>query len=324
MTNESTRPDILIIQGRMTKGYGIIPKMPMQDKRLTIEAKAIYSYFCSYAGAGSTAFPSRAKILNDLQIGEKRYYTHFNLLKKYGYITVEQNANNKGKFKNNVYTLVEMIEPYSQNGGTEPCSRFACTGDAYTGDGGTKNNSIKNNNILENQKSKSKSKSDPVTLKEETDKTKTLTVDVEIKKEPSIIPPADQSKELFESSKNETYDNYTIYEQLIKDNIDYDHFLTYRSTAIEEVDELINCMLDVICTEGNTVKINGENKSRAMVKSQYLKINFSDIEHILDNFKEQRHKITHVHAYLKTMLYNCKQENGHFYTNAVRVDGLIS
>jgi hypothetical protein len=82
-------------------------------------------------------------------------------------------------------------------------------------------------------------------------------------------------------------------------------------------------MLDVICSKGDTVKIGGEEKSRAMVKSQYLKVGYEDIEHILDRYKDQRHKITHVHAYLKTMLYTCKQENSHYYTNAVRADGLV-
>jgi hypothetical protein len=44
-----TNQDVLQVQGRMTLGYGIIPKIPMHDPRLTIESKAIYSYFCSYA-----------------------------------------------------------------------------------------------------------------------------------------------------------------------------------------------------------------------------------------------------------------------------------
>lgn len=331
MTNESTRPDVLIVQGRMERGYGIIPKIPMQDPRLTIEAKAIYSYFCSYAGAGSTAFPSRAKILNDLQIGETRFYKHFNLLKKHGYVTVEQNTDNTGKFKNNIYTLVEMIEPYRQNRGTEPYPHFTGTDNPCTENEGTKNNSFKNislkinNTCTENQQSKSKS--DEPNLKEEkTDMTMTVDCEnvnkkeiLEKEKEPSKIS-TDQSTEFKESPLND----FTTYRQIIQDNIEYNHYLTYRSGDIEEVDELINCMLDVICTQGATVKINGEQKNREMVKSQYLKITSMDIDHILDRYKEQRHKITHVHAYLKTMLYTCKQENGHYYTNAVRADGLVS
>jgi hypothetical protein len=89
------------------------------------------------------------------------------------------------------------------------------------------------------------------------------------------------------------------------------------------VDELVNCMLDVILTEGDKVKINGELKSRPMVISQYLKINSRDIEHVLTKYREQRHKITHVHNYLKTMLYAVKQEANAGAENAVRADGLV-
>ena len=92
---------------------------------------------------------------------------------------------------------------------------------------------------------------------------------------------------------------------------------------IDLVDELVNAMLDVICTEGRTVRINGEQKNRSMVISQYLKINAFDIDHIIEKFKEQKNKIKYIGNYLKTMLFTAKQENSHFYTNAVRADGIV-
>ena len=101
--------DILQVQGINEKGFGIIPKLAMQDRRLTLQAKAIYSYFCSYAGAGKTAFPGRNKIIYDLGISKDNYYKHLKLLKQYGYIKVEQEKNTDGQFKKNIYTLAESI-----------------------------------------------------------------------------------------------------------------------------------------------------------------------------------------------------------------------
>lgn len=117
-------------------------------------------------------------------------------------------------------------------------------------------------------------------------------------------------------------DYYTTYKKIIQDNVEYNYFLNNQPTKIDMVNELVNCMLDVICTEGDTVRINGERKKRSMVISQYLKINSIDIEHILAQYNKLRHKITHIGAYLKTMLYTVKQENSHYYTNQVYVDGL--
>lgn len=89
--------DILQVEGINAKGYGMIPKMVMQDTRLTPEAKCIYSYFCSYAGAGSQAFPSVKLIVYHLGMSETRYYKHFKLLKECGYIKTRQSKVN-GKY----------------------------------------------------------------------------------------------------------------------------------------------------------------------------------------------------------------------------------
>ena len=79
--------NILRVEGVNANGYGIIPKLVMQDKRLTRDAKCIYAYFCSFAGTGSKAFPSVAKICDDLNYGsDDTFRKHFKLLVDYGYI----------------------------------------------------------------------------------------------------------------------------------------------------------------------------------------------------------------------------------------------
>ncbi|MDR2204346.1 MAG: replication initiator protein A [Nitrososphaerota archaeon] len=155
--------------------------------------------------------------------------------------------------------------------------------------------------------SKSKSKSDTTT-----------TNDSEAHKE--IQEP---TKEKGVSKREVAPDTYTTYRAILQKNINYSHYVAHRPRDIMMVDDLIDCMLDVICTEEPIVKINGEDKKREMVKSQYLRVNSEDVDHILIKYREQYHRITHVHSYLKTMLYTVKQEIGAYYENAVRVDGIV-
>ena len=54
-----------------------------------------------------------------------------------------------------------------------------------------------------------------------------------------------------------------------------------------------------------------------------LSLNQDDIEHVIERYESIHHKITHLHSYLKTMLYTISQENGHFYTNELRSDGIV-
>jgi DnaD/phage-associated family protein len=103
--------DELIGEGIMSKGYGIIPKLIMKDKSLSIEAKGIYAYIASYAGAGTTAFPSVDLICGDLQISENRFHKNKKLLIDYGYIEVKRVRDKAGEFGRNVYTIKQTISP---------------------------------------------------------------------------------------------------------------------------------------------------------------------------------------------------------------------
>lgn len=97
--------EILRTEGILSQGFGISPKILYRDKRLTPEAKAIYGYIASFAGNGSTAFPSRDIMLDELGMSKNRYYKHFALLEQCGYIVVTKVRDQFGSFDRNIYTL---------------------------------------------------------------------------------------------------------------------------------------------------------------------------------------------------------------------------
>lgn len=92
----------------LVSGYGINPKLVMKDKDLTIEAKAIYAYIASYAGAGKTAYPSVDLICSDLNIGKESFQKHRKCLIEKGYLIIEK-VTQKGRFTNNLYVISQTI-----------------------------------------------------------------------------------------------------------------------------------------------------------------------------------------------------------------------
>lgn len=90
-----------------SKGYGKIYKAVMRDRGLPILAKAVYAYFCAYAGCGRQAYPKREKILRDLGINKDTYTKHLGLLVERGYIAKERTATG------NLYTILPSIPAYS-------------------------------------------------------------------------------------------------------------------------------------------------------------------------------------------------------------------
>lgn len=114
-SNSNNNNNFIQVNGIMSQGYGFSPKAVMRDTRLTIEAKAIYCYMSSFAGAGLSSFPTIELQLHELGIGERRYYKHRKLLEDLGYITIKQTRIKleSGKVVNdkNIYTLEQFPTP---------------------------------------------------------------------------------------------------------------------------------------------------------------------------------------------------------------------
>ena len=104
----------VIYEGILSKGFGVMPKLVATDTNLSIEAKAIYAYICSYAGNGESAFPKLNTMLYHLQISKTRFYKHFELLKEHGYIEVQRrrklnSETNKWSADSNLYVIKQLI-----------------------------------------------------------------------------------------------------------------------------------------------------------------------------------------------------------------------
>ena len=138
-----------------SKGFGIVGKVVMKDRDLAVGAKALYSYICSYAGAGETAFPGRSLICYDLNIGKDTYSKYLRQLKQKDYIRVEQQIKNDGTFGSNTYTI--MLIPQPEEAKT-PCTEKSDTDSPDTDSSDTNNNSIKSNSITNNSKNNNNDK----------------------------------------------------------------------------------------------------------------------------------------------------------------------
>ena len=316
---DKTTNDILKTDGIQSKGFGIVPKLVMQDKRLTIQAKAIYAYFCSYAGNGTTAFPSRSKILFDLGISKDTYYKHFNLLKQYGYIKVEQ-QHQGGKLSRNIYTLMQTValsdadsksfkptpefSPASaanpspapdQRDAADQCPTISdavqCPASQCTENQCPKIQDTNNNNSMQYKQNHNSISQSCQSMTDGTDRKETVTVD--------------------------TVENYV---DLIKTNISYDDFKITHPHNMDMVNELVCVILDAVFTESRTIRINGEEKHRELVKSMLLKLDYWHIVDVLDKYKSLTARVRNKHAYLLSMLYNTKMEYGTGIHNQVQCD----
>ena len=110
-------------------------------------------------------------------------------------------------------------------------------------------------------------------------------------------------------------DERSTYLEIIKSNIEYDCF-----SEKERVDELVEIMLDVICSEKEYIRVNGENVSQEIVKSRFLKLTNSHIEYLLMTLKDNTTDVRNVRSYLTTALYNAPTTMDSYYELKVNHD----
>ena len=95
-TTEIDERNLLRLDALLSHGYGLSPQLVMRSKGLSIEAKALYGYLSSFAGAGDTAFPSTSRILEELDISKNRFYKIRKELVSWGFISIETTATSAG------------------------------------------------------------------------------------------------------------------------------------------------------------------------------------------------------------------------------------
>lgn len=105
------------------------------------------------------------------------------------------------------------------------------------------------------------------------------------------------------------------YLEIIKENIEYDY-----QTEKEKTNEIVEIMLDVICSTKDTIRVNGEDMPHEVVKSRFLKLDSSHIDYVLTSLKKNTSEVRNIRAYLITVLYNAPTTIDGYYTTLVNHD----
>ncbi|MCD7731050.1 MAG: DUF6017 domain-containing protein [Oscillospiraceae bacterium] len=133
----------------------------------------------------------------------------------------------------------------------------------------------------------------------------------------SIHGVADMIDMMDNSTEIVSADKRSDYLELIRENIEYDCF---DKREQEKVDELIQIMLDVVCSSQSTVRVHGEDLPHDVVKSRFLKLNHEHIEYVLLSLKRNTSDVKNIRAYLITTLYNAPTTIDSYYTALVNHD----
>ena len=111
-----------------------------------------------------------------------------------------------------------------------------------------------------------------------------------------------------------------IYREIIKDNIDYDVLKQSNRLDGDRIDEIVDIILETVCTARKTLRIAGDDYPAELVKSKFLKLDHSHIEFVLDCMKQNTSKIRNIKQYLRAVLFNAPSTIDNYYTALVAHD----
>jgi hypothetical protein len=134
--------------------------------------------------------------------------------------------------------------------------------------------------------------------------------------------PINQSEnEEKQSERNDTMNDVNAYIELIKENIEYEHYMKYGDWKNKALyDELFEVICEIVCVKRATVRIAGEEYPYDLVKAKFLKLNSGHLEYVISCMQDTNTKITNIKAYMVTALYNAPTTINHYYQQEVQHD----
>ena len=298
------------------KGYTVMSNHHLRNKELTLKAKGLLSQMLSLPEDWDYTLAGLSYI-NRESIDAIR--TAIWELEKAGYITRRQGRDDKGKMTAIEYTIYEQPQPPPE---------LDCP---------ILENPTAANPVLENPTTDKPTTENPMQLNKEiqrTDlpKTDLSTTDLSSTHSIPILSPdpsplgqdtagANGSVNAAgERKRKERNDAYKIYEEIIKDNIEYDFLLQDSSIDRDRLNEIVDLMLETVCTARKTIRIAGDDYPAELVKAKFMKLNSSHIQFVFDCMRENTTKIRNIKQYLRAVLFNAPTTIDSYYTALVAHD----
>ena len=264
------------------RGYTVMANFHLRDKNLSLKAVGLLSKMLSFNDGWQFSTRGLSAICKE---GPDAILSALRELENYGYLVRHQARDEKGRMSSMVFEIYEKpqeVLPEAGNPYTEnPDADNPVTEKPYTGNPAQRN----------------------------TDQVITEKTNTSLNNYQSI-----------NLDGMDRMDERESYRELLWENLELDILAHDTRLDMDRVNELLEIMLDAVCSTSPTIRINGEDMPQQVVKSRFLKLNSSHIECVLQAMNENPSAIRNIRAYLLTALYNAPLTMDNYYSALVNHD----
>ena len=285
-----------------TRDYTVMANHHLRNTKLSLKAKGLLSLMLSLPEDWDYTTKGLAKICKD---GVDSICSTVNELEEHGYVIRERIRNAKGQLTDIQYTILEQPKP-SQPGQGKP----------------KQENPVLDSPVLGTPKQEEPEQGNPAQLNTKKSSNQGLNTDLSNTEvsNPIRSNPYEDEPQAADGMGTDTRSAREIYREIILENIEYRHLVQNNQIDRERLDELVELIVDTVCSARKTIRIAGDDYPAGVVKSRFMKLDSSHIEYVLSSMQENTTYVRNIKKYLLAALYNAPSTISSYYTSLVNHD----
>ena len=281
-----------VFRVQKTQNYTIMSNHHLRNKALSLKAKGLLSLMLSLPEDWDYTTRGLASICKE---GVDSVCATVRELEAAGYIIRRRIRDKNGQMRGMEYTVLEQPQPPEQ-GPEEATPKCAQPKQAEP----KREKPVQENPAQLNTKEQNK--------------------ELSITQGSSPIPSSPPTPREKSRSGQDGMRKRESYRALILENIEYDVLSQNVQLDKDRLDELVELMVDTVCSNRKMIRITGDDYPAEVVKSRFLKIGSSHIEYVLDRMRENTTYVRNIKKYLLAALYNAPVTMDSYYTSLVSHD----
>ena len=290
--------EMAVFRVEKNRGYTVMSNHHLRNKDLSLKAKGLLSQMLSLPEDWDFTLKGLS-LINREQIDAIRAAVRE--LEQAGYIVRSRERDGQGRLRGADYLIYEQSQPAPDSPTLE-------------------------NPMLEKPTQEKPTQGNPTHLNKDISNTEKSTTEglntdsIPILSPPSPLadgaagPPKRNGKEAATQSAIE------IYREIIMDNIEYFHLVQNTRTDRELLDEIVDLLVETVCSARKTIRIAGDDYPAELVKAKLMKLDSSHIEFVIDCLRKNTTEIRNIKKYLLASLFNAPSTINGYYTALVAHD----
>ena len=264
------------------RGYTVMANYHLRDKTLSLKAVGLLSKMLSFNDGWQFSTKGLSAICKE---GPDAVLAALRELEDHGYLIRHRQRDAKGRMRNTVFEIYEQPQPVSPHRENPDVDNPDMENPHLENPHGENPAQLNTNQVITNERNNSLNNYQSINL-----------------------------------DGMDRMDEREQYRELIRDNLEIDIRSQDRHYDLDRVNEIVEIMLDAVCSTSPTIRINGEDMPQPVVKSRFLKLDSGHIDYVLQAMNDCPSDIRNIRAYLLTALYNASLTIDNYYSARVNYD----